>query len=352
MPLPSKYTTTALGVKMHIRLQNRYTRKYLVSRFLSLFGVLVVVLILNFLLPHLMPGSFVETYADIIVQQTHRPFAQVLANLEKNPWFRPQPLPAAFVVYIKEALFTFPPNFGPSFEYYPLPAWTIVFDALKWTMLLLGLSQIIAWSASIFVGVYLALHKNKFIDRILQPQFYFLNSIPVFWLALMFIFVFALGYPFKILPAVGAYDVLPTLPSVLWHLTLPLLVIILVSLPSHVMVIRSAAIDVIGSDFVQAAKAQGLSSRRIVMRVLRNSLIPSLTQVFLSVGYLIGGVLVVELAFSYPGIGTVVENAVLYQDYPVAEAVFYVITLVVLLSNLAADLLYPLIDPRVSYAAD
>jgi peptide/nickel transport system permease protein len=339
-------------VKEYIRLRNRYTRRYLISRLLSLLGVLVVVLILNFLLPHLMPGSFVQTYADIIVQQTHRPFSQVLAVLESNPWFRPQPLPVAFLQYMKEALFTFPPNFGPSFEYYPLPAWTIVFGALKWTLLLLGLSQIIAWGGSIFIGVYLALHKNRLIDRILQPQFYFLNSIPVFWLALMFIFVFAVGFPFKILPAVGAYDITPTLPSVLWHLVLPLSVIIVVSLPSHVLVIRSAAIDVIGSDFVQASKAQGLSNRRLVNRVLRNSLIPSLTQVFLSIGYLIGGILTVELAFSYPGIGTVVENAVVYQDFPVAEAVFYVITLVVLLANLAADLLYPLIDPRVSYASE
>jgi peptide/nickel transport system permease protein len=299
-----------------------------------------------------MPGSFIQTYADIIQSQRKNvPAAQIVAELERT-FGKPEPLPIAFVQYMKAVLLSFPPNFGPSFEYYPISAWTIVLSSLKWTLLLLGLSQVIAWGASIFLGVYLALHKNKLVDRILQPQFYFLNSIPVFWLALMFIFLFAVGFPFKIFPAVGAYDVLPTPVSVLWHLILPLSVIIIASLPSHVMVIRSAAIDVIGSDFVQASKAMGLSNRRLVMRVLRNSLIPSLTQVFLSVGYLIGGILTVELAFSYPGIGTVVENAVLYQDFPVAQAAFYVITVVVLLSNLAADLLYPLIDPRVSYASD
>lgn len=299
-----------------------------------------------------MPGSFVQTYADIIQSQRKDvPVQTIVAELERT-FGKPEPLPIAFVQYMKEVLLSFPPNFGPSFEYYPIPAWTIVLDALKWTLLLLGLSQIIAWGASIFIGVYLALHKNHLVDRILQPQFYFLNSIPIFWLALMFIFLFAVGFPFKIFPAVGAYDVFPTPASVLWHLILPLSVIIIASLPSHVMVIRSAAIDVIGSDFVQASKAMGLSNRRMIMRVLRNSLIPSLTQVFLSVGYLIGGILTVELAFSYPGIGTVVENAVLYQDFPVAQAAFYVITIVVLLSNLAADLLYPLIDPRVSYASE
>jgi peptide/nickel transport system permease protein len=261
---------------------------------------------------------------------------------------KPAPLPVAFANYMKQILFSFPPNFGPSFQYYPLSAWTIVFLALKWTLLLLGLSQVIAWVGSIFIGVYLALHKNKFIDRLLQPALYFLNSIPSFWLALMFIFIFALEL--KVLPPGQAYSVFPTFSSVLVHLILPLTVIIITSIPSHILVIRSAAIDIIGSDFVAATKAQGLSNRRLIMRVLRNSLIPSLTQMFLSVGYLIGGIITVEYAFSYPGMGTIIAQSVAIEDFPVMQAAFYVITIVVLLSNLAADLIYPLIDPRVSYA--
>jgi peptide/nickel transport system permease protein len=311
----------------------------------SLFGILIVVLVLNFLFPHMMPGSFVETYASIISGAHHLPYNQVLLRLEKV-FGKPEPL----AQYMREVLLTFPPNFGPSFQYYPLSAWTIVIGALKWTLLLLGLSQIIAWGGSIFLGVYLALHKNHFVDRLLQPVFYFLNSIPGFWLGLMFIFIFALDL--KLFPPGGAYNVFPTPYSVLVHIILPLAVIIITSAPSHVMVIRSAAIDVIGSDFVQATKAQGLSNRRLIMRVLRNSLIPSLTQMFLSVGYLIGGVITVEYTFNYPGMGTIVAQAVSIEDYPVMQAAFYIITIVVLLSNLAADLMYPLIDPRVSYASE
>jgi len=309
--------------------------------------VLLAVLVLNFLLPHLLPGDFVETYASIISGAHHLPYANVLLRLEKV-FGKPEPLPIAFVNYMKQVLFTFPPNFGPSFQYYPLSAWTIVLFALPWTLLLLGISQAIAWVASIFVGVYLALHKNKFIDRALQPALYFLNSIPGFWLALMFIFIFALEL--KWLPPGQAYSVLPTPYTVLVHLILPLSVIIVISLPSHVLVIRSAAIDIVGSDFIAATKAQGLSNRRLIMRVLRNSLIPSLTQMFLSVGYLIGGIITIEYAFSYPGMGTIIAQSVAIEDFPVMQAAFYVITIVVLLSNLAADLAYPLIDPRVSYA--
>ena len=294
-----------------------------------------------------MPGNFVETYATIVAAAHHLPYANVLARFEKV-FGKPEPIPVAFVIYMKAVLFSFPPNFGPSFQYYPLSAWTIVLLALKWTLLLLGLSQIIAWVGSIFLGVYLALHKNKFIDRTFQPALYFLNSIPGFWLALMFIFIFALEL--KVLPPGQAYTVYPTFSSIIIHMILPLAVIIITSAPSHVLVIRSAAIDIIGSDFVAATKAQGLSNRRLIIRVMRNSLIPSLTQMFLSVGYLIGGIITIEYAFSYPGMGTVIAQAVTVEDFPVMQAAFYVITIVVLLSNLAADLFYPLIDPRVSYA--
>jgi len=295
----------------------------------------------------MMPGNFVETYASIISGAHHLPYADVLNRLERV-FGKPLPLPVEFANYMKQIFLSFPPNFGPSFQYYPLSAWTIVFLALQWTLLLLGLSQVIGWVMSVFIGVYLALHKNKFVDRLLQPALYFLNSIPAFWLGLMFIFVFALDL--KLLPPGQAYSVLPNPWSVFIHLILPLSVIIITSIPSHILVIRSAAIDIIGSDFVAATKAQGLSNRRLIIRVMRNSLIPSLTQVFLSIGYLIGGIITVEYTFSYPGMGTIIAQSVAIEDFPVMQAAFYVITIVVLLSNLAADLIYPLIDPRVSYA--
>jgi peptide/nickel transport system permease protein len=295
----------------------------------------------------MMPGNFVETYASIISGAHHLPYADVLARLERV-FGKPLPLPVEFANYMRQVFLTFPPNFGPSFQYYPLSAWTIVFLALQWTLLLLGVSQAIGWIGSVFIGVYLALHKNRFIDRFLQPALYFLNSIPAFWLGLMFIFIFALDL--KLLPPGQAYSVLPTPYSVFVHMILPLSVIIITSIPSHILVIRSAAIDIIGSDFVAATKAQGLSNRRLIIRVMRNSLIPSLTQVFLSIGYLIGGIITVEYTFSYPGMGTIIAQSVAIEDFPVMQAAFYVITIVVLLSNLAADLIYPLIDPRVSYA--
>jgi len=332
-----------------MRLRDRYTRKYIVSRLGSLFGILIAVLVINFLLPHLLPGSFLETYASIISGAHHLPYDQVYQRLVRI-FGAPQALPVAFVQYMRQILFTFPPNFGPSFQYFPLPAWNIVLDALKWTLLLLGTSQAIAWGTSVFIGVYLALHKDRWVDRVLQPALYFLNSIPAFWLGLMFIFIFALDL--KLLPPALAFQGSPNIESVLIHMALPLAVLVITSAPSHIVVIRSVAIDVMGSDFIAATKAQGLSNRRVLVRLMRNSLIPSVTQMFLSVGYLIGGVITVEYTFSYPGMGTIIAQAVMLEDFPIMQAAFYVVTLVVLFSNLAADLIYPMIDPRVSYAAE
>jgi peptide/nickel transport system permease protein len=166
----------------------------------------------------------------------------------------------------------------------------------------------------------------------------------------MFIFIFALDL--KVLPPALAFQGTPGVYTVLVHMILPLSVLIITTAPSHVLVIRSAAIDIIGMDFIAATRAQGLSNRRLIARVMRNSLIPSVTQMFLSVGYLIGGVITVEYTFSYPGMGTIIAQAVALEDFPIMQAAFYVVTLVVLFSNLAADLMYPLIDPRVTYASE
>jgi peptide/nickel transport system permease protein len=309
--------------------------------------VFVVVLILNFIIPHLAPGNFIEIYAYQIAESHHIPVQVVLARLA-NIYGQPGSLYSQLTQYMQEVLLTFPPNFGPSFEFYPLSAWSVVYRAIQWTLLLLGSSQIISWFVSIFFGVYLALREGKSLDRVLQPVFYFLNSIPAFWLGLMFIFLFAIELHF--FPSGEAVGVTNTPLSVLDHMVLPISVLIITSLPTYVLVARSAAIDVMGSDFLQASKAEGLSPGTIVRRVLRNSFLPSITNLFLNIGYLIGGIITVEFTFSYPGVGTVIADAVLIKDYPTMLAAFYITTLVTLLANLAADLLYPLVDPRVSYA--
>ncbi|MEM3489185.1 MAG: ABC transporter permease [Nitrososphaerota archaeon] len=328
-------------------IQRRYSKSYLLKRITSLLIVFFAVLILIFFLPRLMPGNYVLTYIHTLEREHPGVNAKLLSSHIKSLFGFGQPLYVQFLIYLKN-IFSLSPNFGPSFEYYPIPAWTVVGFGIYWTLLLLGSSQAVAWTVGIFLGTFLSFRKGKIADRVAQPFFYFLNSMPSFWVAMIFILIFAVDL--RAFPASGAYALTPTFSSVLYHMFLPMIVIVIVSLPSHTLVIRAAAVETLGSDFTKSLKAQGFSNFTVLKRVMKNSLLPSITYLMLNIGYLIGGIYTVEITFSYPGMGTIIADAILAEDYPVIEASLYITTLVILLANLAADLLYPLIDPRVSYS--
>jgi len=327
----------------------KYTRGYLLRRLGNLAIIFFVTVTINFILPRLEPGNFAQLYITQLTADAHDvspATQQILVQHLTAVFGLNQPLYVQYLKYL-ETLFSFPPNFGFSFEFYPTAAWNIISIALPWTLLLVGLSQVIAWVIGVFLGVSSALRKGRWIDKIVQPLNISLLTVPAFWLAAIFISVFAIDLHW--LPAASAYTTTPTADSVLIHLILPLSVLVITTLPSHVIVIRSAALEVLQSDFVTAMKAQGLGGWPFLRRVMKNAMLPSLTAFFLTLGNVIGGVYVVEYTFSYPGLGSVFANAIFARDYPVLQAGLFMTVLVVLLANLAADLLYPIIDPRVSY---
>ena len=304
---------------------------------------------INFILPRLEPGNFAQTYIAQLVADAHDvspATQQILIQHMTSVFGLNEPIYVQYLKYL-EALFSFPPNFGFSFEFYPTSAWQIISIALPWTLLLVGLSQIIAWLLGIVLGVSTALRRGSWFDKIVQPLNISLLTVPAFWLATVFIVIFAIDL--RVLPAALAYTLSPTVPSILVHLILPLSVLIITTLPSHVIEIRSAALEVLQSDFVTAMKAQGLGGGVFLKHVMKNAMLPSLTAFFLTLGNVIGGVFVVEYTFSYPGLGSVFADAIFARDYPVLQAGLFMTVVVVLLANLAADLLYPIIDPRVSY---
>jgi peptide/nickel transport system permease protein len=199
----------------------------------------------------------------------------------------------------------------------------------------------------IFLGVFLASRKGSKIDRILEPLNAFLLTIPVFWLALLFVIFF--GIDLRLLPTGGAYAITPTIASVLIHMIMPLSVLVIANFPAYTIVMRNSALEVLSSDFVTAMRAQGLGRGTYLKRVIKNSMLPSITALFLSLGGVIGGVFTIEYVFAYPGVGSIIVGAIYARDYPVMQAVLFLVIVVVILANLAADLMYPLIDPRVSY---
>jgi peptide/nickel transport system permease protein len=331
-------------------LKNRYTRGYLLRRGTNSVLVFFGMLLINFALPRLMPGNFAEIYLATMVQDT-RSLGVSKAKLEQELNAQlglGRPLLQQFTLYVSQ-IFSFPPSFGKSFQFYPTPAWNIVFYSARWTLLLLGLSQALSWGFGVLVGAYMGLHKGTKVDRFLQPVMVFMLTIPPFWLGLMFIFLFAIDL--RILPPVGAYGLTPTLPGILLHLVLPVSVLVISNLPEYAIVFRNTVLEVLSSDFIMAIKAQGLRRTTFYSALIRNSMLPTLTQLFLSLGTLMGGIYTVEYTFSYPGMGTVIATAVFSRDFPVLEAALFLTALAIIIFNLFADLIYPLIDPRISYVS-
>jgi peptide/nickel transport system permease protein len=330
-------------------LRYRYTRGYLARRIGNTVLVFFVLIIINFFLSRAMPGNFAVIYlaqASKDIGNLDPASRQALLERITQLFGLNLPIQVQFLKYLEDLL-SFPPNFGFSFQYYPATAWSIIAIALPWTLLLVVSSQIASWGVGIVLGMSMALRKGSRFDRLLQPLNVSILTIPRFWLAMIFIIVFAIEL--RILPPGSAYNLTPTVPSILIHMILPFSVLVITTFPSHTIVVRNSAVEILSSDFVTAMRAQGLGGWVFLRRVLKNSLLPSITVLFLSFGEVIGGVYIIEYTFSYPGLGSVLADAVFARDFPVLQAALFITVAVVLIANLAADLVYPLVDPRISY---
>jgi peptide/nickel transport system permease protein len=328
-------------------LRERYSAKYVIKRLIGTVIVYFAAVLLIFIIPHLMPGNIAYEFVSRLIAENPRiSYSKALQEVEREYGLN-LPIWDQFLIYFKNVVLTFPPNFGSSFEYLNDSATGIILRALPFTLLLIFSSQIIAWGVSIFIGVELAMRKNKKTDKASVPVLYFLYSIPIFWLAMIMILIFALDL--HLFPAIVPFSYGSPIGTILYGMALPILIVVISTIPNHTLIIRSATIDFLNSDFVVALKAEGLKDSTFRLKLMRNALLPSITQFFMQFGYLIGGIFIIESLFSLPGMGTVIITAALQYDYPVLEAGLFVTSLVMILSNLAADLLYPILDPRVSY---
>jgi len=181
----------------------------------------------------------------------------------------------------------------------------------------------------------------------------FFSAIPYFWLALIVVYVF--GFLLRLFPLTGAYDlsVEPGLngafiTSAVYHAILPAITIVVSSIAGWMLGMRNAMLSTLSEDYVLMAQAKGLPDRRVMlMYAARNAILPNITGFALSLGFVVGGALLTEIIFSYPGIGFALLQAVQSEDFPLMQGIFLVITLAVLGANFLADILYVVLDPRV-----
>jgi peptide/nickel transport system permease protein len=313
----------------------------------------VVALMLNFLLPRLIPGNPVDAIVGQIaagggtggqqLQQIHEHFMQEF-GLNKPLWQQ-------FLIYIGNLLHG---DFGTSFGQYPASVGHLISQALPWSLAIQLPAIIVGWVVGNMLGA-LAAFKGGWFDRGAFVGSLFFSSIPPFALAIILLFVVAVQM--GILPVGGAYSfgMTPELSATFFgdavtYFWLPFWSLVLVFIGGQAVGMRSMAIYELGSDYVNYNRGLGVRDGITVRYIFRNAMLPQFTGLGLSIAALITGGLIIELVFSYPGLGTLLFNAIGQNDYPVIQAITLLITLAVLIANFAVDVLTGFIDPRIRAA--
>jgi peptide/nickel transport system permease protein len=301
---------------------------------------------LNFFIPRMIPGDPVKSLLARFQGQMNTDAIEslyVLFGIDKNASLWSQ-----YVDYWKQLLHG---DLGLSFSAFPTPVAEVIADALPWTLALIGVTTVISFFVGTGVGILAGWRRGSWVDGVL-PVTTFLSSVPYFWLGLLAIFL--LTGPDSFFPASGGYDgaYVPAwdmyfIPSAIRHSLLPALTILITSVSGWILSMRNMMVTVSAEDYITVAHAKGLSDRRVALSyAARNALLPNVSGFALALGFIVGGTLLVEIVFSYPGLGFLLFRAVGAKDYPLMQGIFLVITISVLVANLLADMVYLFLDPR------
>jgi peptide/nickel transport system permease protein len=242
-------------------------------------------------------------------------------------------------------------NLGLSINQYPSKVTTVLAQTLPWTMILVGTATIISFVLGTLLGIYAAWRRGGVLDRIM-PGFTFLQATPYFFLALVVIQLFAVTW--RLFPFGQGYSLglspgwdWSFISSAAYHSILPALTIVVTSMAGWMLQMRNVMITTIAEDYVLVAQAKGLPQHRVMMTyAARNAILPNLAGFALSLGFVVAGALVMEIVFSYPGVGLTLYNAVTSDDFPMLQGIFLVISFAVLFACLLADIVYFFADPR------
>ena len=246
-------------------------------------------------------------------------------------------------------------DFNYSITSYPQQVSDMIVRAMPWTLVLLTSTTLFSWVVGTLLGAFMGWPRAPKFLSFLLPPLLSLNAIPFFLLGLILIYLFA--FHWRIFPLFGGYQqgTIPALSpaffkDALYHSVLPALSIILVSLGGWALGMRAMMITTRGEDFVNFADAKGLKGRTIFLQyAIRNALLPQATALALVLGQLVSGAVLVEIVFQYPGIGTLLYQAILASDFNVVQGIIFVLIVSIGLATLILDLIYPLLDPRITF---
>jgi peptide/nickel transport system permease protein len=299
----------------------------------------------NFAIPRVMPGNAVDSMLAKFPQLTPQALKALQAEFGAG---HHGSLLSQYFQYWDNVLHF---NLGVSSSQYPSKVATIIGQTLPWTLALVGVATIISFALGTLLGIFAAWRRGGWLDRAL-PAFTLLQATPYFFLALIVIYLFALklhwfpfgqGYTLGLTPGWNWGFI----SSAISHSILPAVTIIVTSIGGWMLQMRNVMLTTISEDYILVAQAKGLPTRRVVFSYgARNAILPNIAGFALSLGFVVAGALVMEIVFSYPGIGLTLYNAVTSNDYPLLQGIFLVISLAVLTASLIADVIYAIADPR------
>lgn len=321
---------------------------YFLRRLSFYLVALVVAATINFIIPRAMPGDPVTMmFANTTVQVTPERIAamkELLGFVDGNYFVQ-------YFHYMKNILSW---ELGTSVQFFPLSVNEILGSAFGWSLFLAGTAVILSFSIGSVLGIFAAWKRGSRFDTFVTPGMLIIQAMPQVVIAMMAMFIFAIGL--KWFPTGYAYTA-GTMPDwtswafikdMLYHAVLPLFCATVIQIGGFLVNMRNNMINLLNEDYITMAKGKGLSENRVVFNyAARNALLPSVTALSMSLGIAIGGQLIVEIIFNYPGLGSVMLNAIHARDYQVLQGQLLVMTLFMLFFNLAADMLYVVLDPRL-----
>ena len=309
--------------------RGQFIARRLVQMIPVLFGVTIIV----FALLQMIPG---DPAAAILGAQA-RPESLAALRTELG---LDRPLWEQYVRYVSNVARL---DLGDSLKY-KVSVSSLLVERLEVTLALIVYATVLMIALSLPLGVFSALFKDGVFDQITRLILMITLVMPAFWIGIIFLTYFSLKL--QLFPVSGYGD---TWQEHLHHLFLPALTIALSITPILVRALRTSILEVMSSDYIRTARAKGLRQQAVVAtHVLRNALIPAVTLLGLSVGYLLGGTVIVENVFSLPGAGKLLVDAITARDYPLVQSTTLIFAMLVILVNLLTDLVYTFLDPRVS----
>lgn len=319
-------------------------KKFVLRRILSGILTVLVVFTLNFMLVKAAPGDPIRS---IMGKETDD--AELRAALEEK-WGLNKPLHEQYLSYLKNALVG---DLGTSIIY-NRSVNDMIGERVGATVLLGLTAALIAFILGTALGIFCARRDGSILDTAISTVSYAADAMPSFWLGLMLMIVFAtkLG----VLPSQGMFNVragytgIQYVLDVLYHLVLPCLTLVLITMPGYFRITKSSILQVTNEDFITTMRATGMSERKIFNKyIFRNAILPTVTMFGISIAFLITGVSLIEIVFSWPGIGRLTLTAINQRDYPTLMGVYLVMSVSVVVVMIIVDIAYALLDPRIRY---